>query len=429
MFVVRCILVSLVALVACGSRRAAPDPDALTAVEEAQLAKLSPLGPLPPDPTNAVADDVRAARLGQMLFFDEALSGPLLVDSALGKAGEPAKVSCATCHGGPALDDQHSRPNHVSIGTGVGIRNSPPLVNAAYYRWSNWGGRFDSQWSLVLGAIENPEVMNGTRLAVVRTVFAKYRAEYDALFPAPLDPALDPAAPDAARFPTTARPKAAQAADGAWEAMAASDRELVDRSYANIGKAIAAYLRLLVARNAPFDRYVAGDRTAISAASRRGARLYLAHCKSCHGGPHLQDNGFHAIGVAQFGAHVPATDLGRFGDVPPLLASRFAGWGPHSDAKTPSALAQEPVQRGQFRTPTLRNVAVTAPYMHAGQFATLAAVVAFYNIGGGNVDGVDKDREMKPLGLTPTQQADLVEWMGTLTDTAVPPQLLVDTAR
>ena len=212
--------------------------------------------------------------------------------------------------------------------------------------------------------------------------------------------------------------------------MTSADRQLVDRVFANTGKAIAAYLRLLVARAAPFDRYVAGDRTALAPAARRGLRLYVAHCKRCHDGPHFQDDQFHAIGVAQFGPEVPATDLGRFTDVPPLLASAFNRAGPHSDApRALDGLAQTPAQRGQFRTPTLRNVAVTAPYMHAGQFATLAAVVAFYNAGGGHVEGVTKSTEMKRLDLTAAQQAELVAFMTALTDTALPPALLVDTSR
>src|SRR5688500_9852967 len=118
------LLVVVAALSACGSPSAPPDPDELTADERRQLAALSPLGPVPPDPTNAYADDPRAATLGQMLFFDADLSGPLLVDSALGKAGERGKVSCRTCHDGPALDDT---PHHVSTGSKVGGRNAPPL--------------------------------------------------------------------------------------------------------------------------------------------------------------------------------------------------------------------------------------------------------------------------------------------------------------
>jgi cytochrome c peroxidase len=168
-------------------------------------------------------------------------------------------------------------------------------------------------------------------------------------------------------------------------------------------------MRLLVARNAPFDRWIAGDEAAISVSAKRGAKLFLAHCKSCHDGPQLSDNKFHALAAAQFGEGVPAEDTGRFGDVPAGKAT--------------------PEMRGQFRTPSLRNVEVTAPYMHAGQFATLEAVVRFYNVGGGYVAGVNKDPEMKPLALSQAQQADLVAFMKTLTDIAVPPALLVDTSR
>ena len=427
MRVVRRWLVVLVAIGACGDReRDRPAPAPTPTAAPARLDALSPLPPVPPDPTNRYADDPRAAALGQMLFFDRALGGPLLVDSPLGKIGERGTLSCRTCHAGPALDDQHSRPNHVSTGTRIGGRNAPPVLNAVYYAWTNWGGRFDSPWSLVIGALENPEVMNGSRLALAHVLFAKYRAEYDALFPEPLPAALDPAAPDARRFPPEGKP-----GTPAWEAMTDEDRRAIDRIAANAGKAVAAYMRTLVATNAPFDRFVAGDATAISPAAQRGIALFRAHCESCHGGPHFQDGRFHALGVAQFGPNVPATDLGRFTDVVPLLASPFSTAGPHSDGPSRLVgLAQTPAQRGQFRTPTLRNVAVTAPYMHAGQFATLAAVVAFYNAGGGRVDdGVTKAPEMKRLGLTPEQQAELVAFMETLTDTSIPPERLVDTSR
>nr|MBA2539237.1 hypothetical protein [Deltaproteobacteria bacterium] len=152
-------------------------------------------------------------------------------------------------------------------------------------------------------------------------------------------------------------------------------------------------------------------------------KLFLAHCKSCHGGPHFEDGTFRALAVAQFGPDVPASDLGRYDDVPPLLASPYNTNGKHSDnAKTGrlDGVARTEAQRGQFRTPTLRNVASTAPYMHAGQFRTLANVVAFYNAGGGEVAGIVKDPELKPLKLSDQQQADLVEFMTTLSDEPLP---------
>lgn len=393
------------------------DPDGLSPQERAALATQSPLPPLPPDPTNAVADDPRAAALGQMLFFDVDLSGPLLVDSERGKAGELGKLSCQSCHAGPALDDPGK---HVSIGGKPGTRNSPPVLNSVFYTWSNWGGKFDSHWSLVLGAIEKPDVMNGSRLAVVRVIRTQYRAEYEAVF-GPLDPALS----DETRFPPAGKPGTPE-----WDNMSEADRMLANRVFANAGKAIAAYMRLLVARDSPFDRWIAGDENAISPAAKRGARLHLQHCKVCHDGPHFTDNKFHALAVAQFGEHVPEVDLGRFADVPDYLASPFNAAGPFSDAKRDLAgIAQSPEQRGQFRTPTLRNVAVTAPYMHAGQFATLDAVVKFYNIGGGRVEGVTKSPELGRLELTPEQQADLVAFMEALTATDLPASLLADTSR
>jgi cytochrome c peroxidase len=414
----------------------------LTAAERAQLAGMSPLPAVPPDPTNAYADDAKAARLGQMLFFDEGFSGPLLVgDEAaeaggpgLGKAGEAGKVSCRTCHDGPALDDR--RPgSHVSRGTGYGTRNALPIVNSAFYRWTNWGGRFDSQWSLAAAVVEKGDIMNGTRLGVAHRLFARYRAEYDAVFPQKLDPALDPAAPGAARFPPSGKPKPRpDAPDGPWEKMAPADREIVNVILASYGKAIGAYMRLLVSRDAPFDRYVAGDAGAIGAAARRGLRTFLRRCASCHGGPHLTDEEFHVIGIAQHGARVPEVDLGRHDDVPPLLASPFNAAGRYSDAPRLGkldGLAQAPAMRGQFRTKSLRNVAQSAPYMHAGQLATLEDVVRFYNVGGGShaVSGLAKDPRLAPLGLSDAEQADLVELMKTFTGQPVPAALLVDISR
>jgi len=408
----------------------------LTPAERAKLAELSPLPAVPPDPTNAYADDARAARLGQMLFFDRSFSGPLLVDAPdLGKAGETGKVSCRTCHEGPALDDRRAA-NNVSLGTGHGTRNALPVVNSAFYRWTNWGGRFDSQWSLAAAVVEKADIMNGTRLGVAHALFAKYRAEYDAVFPVKLDPALAPAARDASRFPPSGKPKPRpDAPDGPWEKMAPADRELVNVILANFGKAIGAYMRLLVSRDAPFDRYVAGDAGAISPAARRGLRTFLRRCAGCHRGPHLTDEEFHGIGIAQHGPHVPETDLGRHADVAPLLASPFNAAGPYSDAPQLGkgrldGLAPTPAMRGQFRTKSLRNVAQSPPYMHAGQLATLEDVVRFYNAGGGaHPGGLAKDPRMAPLGLTDAEQAELVELMKAFTGAPVPAALLVDISK
>ncbi len=413
----------LLLFAACGNREREParvpaNPDELTPAERAQLAELSPRPALPPDPTNRVADSPAAAALGKALFFDPELSGPLLIDGEHGEAGDRGRVSCHTCHDGPAMDDRRDDPKQLSIGTGRGSRNSPPLIDAAFYRWANWAGRFDSQWSLTLGVIEKPEVMNGARVDVVRRIVEHHRADYEAAF---AGDAL-PATLDTRRFPADARPKTA-----AWDRMTDDDRAFVDRVYVNAAKSIAAYLRLLRGREAPFDRFVAGQADAIGVEARRGLKLFLAHCKSCHSGPHFTDGKFHALAVAQFGPDVPKIDGGRTDDLPSLLASPYTADGEYSDDRKTNRLAElraEKPVRGAFRTPTLRNIDLTAPYMHAGQFKTLANVVAFYKAGGGEVEGIVKDPLMKPLPLSERDEADLVAFMKTLTDAPLPAELV-----
>ncbi len=418
------------------------DTGPLSEVELVTAHTLGPLTSVPPDRTNKYADAEPAAVLGQMLFFDKSYSGALAVgddgsNGGLGAMGDTGKVSCHSCHGvdGAALDDQRSKPNNVSLGTDFGTRNALGLINSSFYVWTNWGGRFDSQWSLPLAVAENPKIMKSTRLDVAHLLWNKYRSEYDAAFETPLDLALDPQAVDATRFPPSGKPKAAPSdPDGAWEMMAAADRDIINRIYVNYGKALQAYMRKLVSGNSPFDRWLAGESTAMSDSAVSGLRLFIgkAACVKCHFGPALTDNDFHVLGVAQTGAHVPATDLGRFQDVPPLLASPFNSAGVFSDDRNTGrlqGLSQVAAQRGQFRTKGLRNVASSAPYMHSGQLGTLAEVVAFYNAGGGDVNGLVKDPLLKPLNLSQPEQADLVEFLKALSGEAVAADRLRDTAK
>lgn len=414
-----------------------PDPDALTAGELAAIGMLSPLPVAPPaDTTNAYADSAAAAALGQMLFFDKSYAGALAVgndgtNGGLGTAGETGKVSCASCHapGSATLDDQRSHPNNVSLGTDFGTRNAPGIVDSAFYKWTNWGGRFDSQWSLPLAVAENAKIMNSTRLQVVHLLWTKYRTEYNAIFPAPLDPRLDPTDANASAFPAAGKPTQA-----AWDTMVPADQAIANRIFANYGKAIAAYLRRVNSRDARFDQFVAGDHTALSHAEIHGLKLFLAKgCTGCHSGPHFEDGAFHALVVPQTGTHVPATDLGRNADVPALLASAFNTNGAYSDdiaTHKLDGLAQIEAQKGQFRTRSLRDVAGSAPYMHAGQLATLGDVVTFYNAGGGDpgATGIVKDPLMVPLNLSAADQADLVAFLGTLDGEGVSPMLVVDTS-
>ena len=171
--------------------------------------------------------------------------------------------------------------------------------------------------------------------------------------------------------------------------MTDADRTIANRVFVNFAKALEAYQRQLVSRNAPFDKFVAGDIGMLATSEVRGLKLFVgkAGCVGCHSGPHLSDGLFHNIGVAQTGAHVPAADNGRFADITPLLASGMNVDSVFSDDRQSGRLtgltATPPDDtKAAFRTPSLRGVAETGPYMHAGQLATLEDVVAFYDRGG-----------------------------------------------
>lgn len=323
--------------------------------EWAFLRAMSPIGPTPPDPTNRVADDLRAIALGDRLFHDTGFSAN-------------DRVSCATCHD-RANDFADARPQ------GLGLRpldrNTPSVRVSGYLRWQFWDGRADSLWSQALGPVESPDEMGSTRLEVAHRIADRYADAYVSLF-GPL-PALD----DRARFPMRGRP-----GDPAWEAMAPSDREAVDRVFSNFGKAVAAFERTLRPGMSPFDRYLAGDMTAMTARAKDGLRLFLdAGCAQCHHGPALSDDSFHNIGMGT-GRVDGVPDQGRYATVRALLASTFRADGAYSDDRSVSAhlagLARADIMEGMFHTPTLRNVARTGPWGHGGTFTTLEAVVLHY---------------------------------------------------
>jgi len=382
-----------------------------------ELKKLSPLPALPADPTNKYAEDPAAAALGQRLFFDKRYSGKLTVAGELGNVDDTGKVACATCHLGGAMSDGRE-PYKVTKGTGIHTRNAPALVNSSFYDWTNWGGRFAAQWELPLAVAENALTMNSTRLTLAHFIYDNYRAPYEAVFGA-LPSALDASASDAARFPASGR-----STDASWQGMTADDRDAVNLIIVNYGKAIQAYLRKLVSRNAPFDQYVESGAGDLSESAIRGSLLFVgkAKCTLCHSGPFMTDNKFHNLGVV-------GTDDGRFKDAASLVASTLNIDGKFSDKRDTGRLlalaTPDETTHAAFRTSSLREVKDTAPYMHNGELADLAAVVSFYNIGGGvALSGSTKDPLLTPLGLSDTEQADLVEFLKTLSGEPLPQSLL-----
>ena len=160
---------------------------------------------------------------------------------------------------------------------------------------------------------------------------------------------------------------------------------------ANIAKAIAAFERTLLTYRSPYDRYRAGDRHALTAEQREGMDLFFSArtaCSSCHLAPLFTDNAWHNLGVPQAGPK--AVDNGR------------------------ADVSKNPADTGAFKTPMLRNIALTGPYMHDGVFNTLEQVVAFYAGGGG--PGPTKSPLIKPLDLNAREQKALVAFLRSLTD-------------
>ena len=428
----------LVIMAAVGCMPGKDMVDEFTAEEFEQIRQFGPLGDLAPVPTNRYADDGAAATFGQRLFFEKSYAHALtLADSGLGAVGDKGKVSCVSCHDVTSYyTDTRSKPNSLSLGVSWTSRNTPTLVNAAYYVWGSWGGKDDTLWYQGANGCESTPNFASNRLEYAHMLYKKYRADYNALFPIPLDPALDPLAVDAARFPASGKPKASGAADGPWELMTAADRDIINRILANIGKAIEAYERRLISRNAPIDRYIGGDHKALSPAAKRGLRLFVgkAACVDCHSGPTFSDQDFHNTGVPQVGAYVPRVDNGRFDDLARTLPNAWNAAGKYSDDQAAGMTKLAGMQltddlKGLFRTSSLRHIDKTGPYMHTGGLITLEDVVQFYNNGGGEAGFAGtKSTAMQPLLLTDVEQADLVAFLRSLTGDPPPVDLAQDTA-
>jgi cytochrome c peroxidase len=394
-----------------------------TPAELAAIYRHSPLGMLPADPTDAYADSAEAVQLGQFLFFDRRLSAN-------------GQVSCATCHE-PVRAFTDGR--NLAHGIAVGTRNTPSVIDAAFEQWFFWDGRADSLWSQALQPFENPREAGSDRLHVAHAVADDpgLRAAYRRIF-GPLPDHLD----DYGRFPAHARPdaNARLPVARAWAGMRAADRYAINRVFSNLGQAIEAYERRLVDRSSPFDRYVAALRVgnaagehAISPAAKRGLKLFVgrANCELCHSGPTFSDGQFHNLGLPVLPGEAP--DAGRSAGIRLLTANPFNGTGPFSDART--GLSRERIaylpspasQLGAFKTPDLRNVALTAPYMHDGRFATLAQVLDFYAEGKaashGELVGAREETANLVPPLTDRQKADLIAFLRTLTGNPLPPDL------
>jgi cytochrome c peroxidase len=296
------------------------------------------------------------AAFGRKLFFDKALSEFRCLPDA-GPAPctpRPATVSCATCHDPKNWFIDSRDPNNVSLGaTGFTKRNSPTLVDAAMKESLapqepvfTWIGTYSSAGDVLELAIT--KAMSTTDPNLATTIRDDYFADYA----------------------------------NEWGQLTVDDAIV----FKNTALSLDAYMRRLLSTNAPFDRYLAGDASAISDSAKRGFAVFVGPggCLDCHDGPLFSDLQFHNTGVPQVGV----ADTGRD-------------------------------NQGTFLTPSLRQVAKTAPYMHDGVFGSLGEVIEFYRRGGDQA-GFPKDPRLVPLDITDADALDLEAFLGALTGDPVP---------
>jgi cytochrome c peroxidase len=316
------------------------------------------------------------------------------------------------------------------------------LWNVAYNRWFFWDGRVDSLWSQALVPMERDDEFGSDRAWCAQVIFndAELRGAYERVFGTMPDLA------DHARFPVHAKPRLPGEPDApddsrhaAWQAMSDGDRHAIDMVFSNAGKAIAAYETQIVSRDAPFDRFAQGLRehdpekmSAISDSAKRGLKMFIGrgNCRLCHSGPNFSDGEFHSVAVGPLGGSEPY-DSARYGSVDTLKRSEFNAAGPFSDdhggeaAQRLAALVNKPDNWGQFKTPSLRNVARTPPYMHQGQYATLREVLTHYSTLGDAVQlGHHREKILVPLNLSEQEMSDMEAFLQSLSGAALPEELL-----
>jgi cytochrome c peroxidase len=368
-----------------------------SSLEQARIQSLTSLPAPPPNPSNRWADDPRAASFGQKLFYDTRLSAN-------------GQFSCASCHH-PRLGWSDGKAR--AAGLAQTHRNSPSLWNVAQQRWLFWDGRADSLWAQAIQPLENPAEMGMSRTALLH-LFARHsdlRDGYQRLF-GPL--------PNHEGLPAQARPGSTTTNETrAWQQIPPARQQEINRFAAQIGKALEAFERTIRSGESPFDRFARGLRTrdpqlqqALSIEARKGLRLFIGRgqCMLCHTGPLFSDREFHNLGLPPDAGLAP--DGGREAGIPAVLADPFNGLGPYSDLTDREDvwndkliyLSRQRNNLGEFKTPGLREISRTGPYMHDGRFKTLREVLQFYSTLSPRPPAVGRREDtLQPLLLKPEE--------------------------
>ncbi len=353
---------------------------------EAEIATIVSHGPWPaawkPDPSNRASGNGTAIYLGERLFFDKRLSAD-------------GSLSCGQCH---LPDLRWTDGRAQALGRQRLDRNTPHLNNVRLNRWYGWDGGNDSLWSQSIQPILDPRELGANPKHVVDLLErdADLKCRYEKTFAKP---------------------------------PSASDEQEV---LANVGKALAAFQETLGSGRTAFDEFrdalSRGDQAVAmrySAAAQRGLKIFVGkgRCSTCHTGPAFTNGEFHAIGVSFFA--VPGrVDPGRYEGIKKLQANPFNLLGRFNDdlrrstAISTRHVAGEQRNFGEFRTPSLRNVSITSPYMHDGQHKTLRDVLKHYSEL--NPDRLHADGEslLKPLRLSAQETNDLLVFLETLSNHA-----------
>ena len=378
----RCARLAACAVASLALSQAGATSPSLLDFSDDEVARIVRHGPWPPPPAgdvgNAQAGRPAAVALGERLFFERRLS-------------RDGTLSCASCHlPEQAFADGRAR----GFGRQPLDRNTPSLWNAVHERWYGWDGAADSLWSQAIRPIVDVREMAASP-AHVRATIAGDREL-------------------ACRYAQTfGRPP-----DGDDEAV------LVDAA-----KAIGAFVATLVSGHTAFDDFrdalARDDRTAMArypVPAQRGLQLFVgrARCALCHVGPMFSNGEFADTGLPFF-VRPGEVDPGRHGGLLALRASPYTLLGRFSDSAPDGAEATktrhvEPQHRnfGEFKVPSLRNVALTAPYMHDGQLATLDDVLTHYSELDLDRLHADGERILAPLHLSPGERADLLAFLRAL---------------
>jgi cytochrome c peroxidase len=352
------------------------------AFSDTEVRAIASHGPWPPafraDPSNRVSGNPAAVDLGERLFFERRLSAD-------------GEQSCSRCH----LPERNWTDGEKRArGIALVDRNTPSLSNVRLQRWFGWDGAHDSLWSQAIRPILDAKEMGSSaaRVAKLLREDADLACRYRGVFGAP----------------------------------AGNDEKvLVDAV-----KAIAAFQETMTSGRSAFDDFrdalVKGDRAGVAKYpenAKRGLAIFIGRgsCNTCHVGPAFTNGEFHDTGIPFF-IEPGRVDPGRRDGIKKLLADRFNLLGPYNDDRKQSTatgtkhVVLEHRNFGEFKVPSLRNLALTAPYMHNGRLETLREVVDHYsNI---SPDRLHSDGEaiLKPLKLNEGESKDLVAFLESLQD-------------